>query len=65
MFDASQRIVIYRKNNGICQKCGIKCDWNNYEADHILPWSRGGKTEIENGQVLCSSCNSSKGDREE
>lgn len=62
MFDSSQRIVIYRKNNGICQKCGKKCDWNDYEADHIIPWNRGGKTEIENGQVLCGSCNASKGD---
>ena len=62
LFDSSQRIVIYRKNNGICQKCGKKCDWNDYEADHIISWNRGGKTEIENGQVLCGSCNSSKGD---
>lgn len=62
LFDSSQRIVIYRKNNGICQKCGKKCDWNDYEADHIISWNRGGKTEIENGQVLCGSCNASKGD---
>ena len=61
-FDEAQRQVIYRKDRGICQKCGKKCDWNDYEADHILPWNRGGQTVIENGQVLCGSCNSSKGD---
>ena len=30
------------------------------EADHITPWSEGGKTEIENGQMLCRDCNRKK-----
>ena len=30
------------------------------EADHITPWSEGGKTEIENGQMLCRECNRKK-----
>ena len=62
-FDEAQRQVIYRKNGGVCQMCGIHCDWDNWEADHIIPWSRGGKTEVNNGQVLCPSCNSSKGNQ--
>jgi len=61
LFDEVQRRVIYRKYNGICQKCGKKCGWNNYQADHIKPWSKGGKTTIENGQLLCSECNQEKG----
>lgn len=61
LFDETQRRVIYRKNKGVCQGCGKKCEWNDYQADHIVPWSQGGETTIENGQVLCSSCNKKKG----
>ncbi len=61
-FDEAQRQVIYRRDKGICQECGKKCEWNDWEADHKIPWSKGGKTEIENGQVLCPICNSKKSD---
>lgn len=64
-FTHEQRLAIFRKNSGICQvkiKCnGKKCEWGNWEADHIIPWSKGGKTKVENGQVSCPECNSSKG----
>jgi len=61
-FDEAQRQVIYRRDKGICQICGKKCEWNDWEADHKNPWRKGGKTEIENGQVLCPACNSKKSD---
>lgn len=61
-FDEAQRQVIFRKYDGKCQICGKACEWNDWEADHIMPWSKGGKTVVENGQVLCPSCNSRKSD---
>lgn len=33
------------------------------EADHIKPWSRGGRTTSENCQLLCVRCNRDKRDR--
>ncbi|MCE2490565.1 MAG: HNH endonuclease [Anaerolineae bacterium] len=30
------------------------------EADHITPWSEGGKTIEENCQMLCRKCNREK-----
>ena len=66
LFTHEQRLAIYRRDNGICQvkiKCdGKKCEWDNWEADHIKAWSKGGLTTVENGQVSCPECNSSKND---
>lgn len=32
------------------------------EADHKQAWSKGGKTELANGQMLCEECNRKKSD---
>ena len=49
---------------------GIKCAHENevleiaqMEADHIMPWSKGGKTTSENCQMLCRECNRAKAAR--
>jgi len=34
----------------------------NMEADHITPWSKGGKTIPDNCQMLCQECNRRKSD---
>lgn len=64
-FTHVQKLIVFRRNKGICQlkiKCkGDKLTWDNWECDHIKPWSNGGKTTVENGQVSCSACNASKG----
>lgn len=64
-FTHDQRKAIYRKNNGICQlrlKCeGNKVSWDAWHADHVRPWSHGGLTTVENGQVACPECNLAKG----
>ena len=40
-----------------CAKCGNRCAYTEMDGDHILPWSNGGKTEYDNLQILCISCN--------
>lgn len=37
--------------------------YKNYQMDHILSWSRGGKTIIENCQLLTPNENASKGNK--
>lgn len=34
---------------------------DDYDADHIISWSKGGKTTIENGQLLLHKENLKKG----
>ena len=52
------RQAVLEHDDFTCQACGIT---ENLHIDHIVPVARGGKTEFENLQVLCGSCNSSKG----
>ena len=70
-FSEAERIAIYRRDRGRCQMCidedipDRECivPWKDFEADHVLPHSRGGQTLIENGRVLCRTHNRSKGAR--
>ena len=59
-FTHDQRMAIFRRDKGVCP-AGQDCSWDNWEADHKLPWSHGGKTTVENGQVACLARNASKG----
>lgn len=34
-------------------------------VDHVIPWSKGGETTLENLRVLCSVCNIGKSDVEQ
>ncbi len=46
----------------ICGASPAKDPSVELHVDHIIPWSRGGETEIENLQTLCSKCNLGKSD---
>jgi len=61
-FTESQKRVAYEKAKGICAKCGKHFELKEMEADHITPWSKGGKTNPENCQILCLKCNRRKSD---
>ena len=50
----------YTQQGGICPICGKHFTREQMEADHITPWSEGGKTVFENLQMLCKKCNREK-----
>lgn len=50
----------FEKQKGICPKCGKTFTIEEMQADHITPWSKGGKTVAENCQMLCADCNRRK-----
>jgi 5-methylcytosine-specific restriction endonuclease McrA len=46
-----------------CAKCGRRPPIVVLHVDHIVPASRGGSSNFENLQFLCSECNLRKSDR--
>lgn len=48
---------VYERQEGKCYYCGKPCDISEMEGDHILAWSRGGKTVAENCRMACRTCN--------
>jgi len=50
----------YERQKGICSKCKKSFKIDVMQADHITPWSKGGKTIAENCQMLCADCNRRK-----
>ena len=59
---AKMRFQILVRDDFTCQYCGRKSPDVVLEVDHIVPSSKGGKTEIENLQVACRDCNIGKSD---
>jgi len=59
-FDDKTKRKVYEKQNGICKKCNKHFDISEMEADHIIPWHKGGKTVEDNCQMLCMFDNRTK-----
>lgn len=51
------------RDQGICTACKEHFKIGEMEADHITPWSQAGKTELDNGQMLCRECIGGRFDR--
>lgn len=62
-FDADERMTMYHRQNGRCAICGLPFDIKDMHGDHIIPWSKGGKTTLDNGQMLCVKCNLEKSNK--
>lgn len=55
------KLAVWEKQNHKCALCGKEFDIEFMEGDHITPWRDGGRTTIENCQMLCKECNRRKG----
>jgi hypothetical protein len=54
----SVRLFVWQRDGGQCVKCGSK---QRLEFDHIIPVIEGGSSTERNVQLLCETCNRSKG----
>ena len=55
--------VLFGQQEGRCNGCRTEFPFRAFAVDHIIPRSRGGTDHIDNLQLLCTHCNSTKGDR--
>ncbi len=57
------KFIVMRRDRFCCRHCG-KSPANVVgvvlHVDHIVPWSKGGETTLDNLQTLCESCNLGK-----
>jgi hypothetical protein len=60
-FPEDIKLVVWEQQKHICPLCGKEFDYEFMEGDHITPWREGGRTVIENCQMLCKECNRRKG----
>ncbi len=63
-FDRRDALAAYEKQGHKCPICGKIFEFDKMHADHIIPWSKGGKTMLDNCQMLCRDCNLKKGAQE-
>jgi hypothetical protein len=79
VFDEATKKAVYatqtpkaeRKGKSNCPHCAIGHDANKSkiwsfsetDADHVSAWSKGGKSDIKNCQMLCKTHNRAKGNR--
>lgn len=56
----AERSALYHVEGGRCARCGelLEPGWH---GDHVIPHSRGGETDVTNGQALCPRCSLKKG----
>ena len=61
--DLRLRFKVLQRDRFCCCACGASPSTTPgtlLEIDHIIPWSKGGETKMNNLQTLCFSCNQGK-----
>ena len=62
-FSEQMKRRVWEKQGHKCPICGNEFTFEDMQGDHIIPWSKGGKTIEDNLQMLCSRCNNDNSDK--
>lgn len=60
-FSERDKRTAYERQHGICAITGVKMSFKDMEADHIIPWWKGGTTTLDNLQMISKTANARKG----
>jgi hypothetical protein len=60
LFNIDERKTVLESQGGKCALCSESVKLKDSEADHIIPFTIGGKTEVNNCQVLHKHCHRNK-----
>ncbi len=63
LFNDAQRQALLVEARGQCTTSGCDAPYSWLEADHIHPSSKGGATDLDDGQMKCRPDNLRKSDR--
>ncbi len=69
LFSYEEKLILYHLAGGKCQlslngvPCGRAVPFDIAAIDHIVPHSKGGKTELSNGRYTAGACNIARGVR--
>ena len=53
-------LQVVRRDNHVCQLCYTYVPDDQLEFDHVIPFSKGGATTVQNLRLLCRACNRKK-----
>ena len=63
LFSEDERKMLYESSDKKCAICGnLILNIDDCEIDHIIPFAKGGKTELSNAQIVHRICNREKSD---
>ena len=55
-FSEKDKRTKYEQQKGICPICGEHFEIGEMQGDHIVEWVNGGRTTMDNLQMVCHSC---------
>lgn len=63
-YTPAQRREVWERDLHLCAYCAEEMEFGKHvHADHVVPWSLGGRTVVANAVCACAACNIGKKDK--